>query len=110
MQFVIFHGAYGSPDSNWFPQLKEQLEDLGQDVLVPQFPVEDWDHVVAQGERYSSPIQNLDNWLATFEKDVLPKLKHDEKLCFIGHSLGPVFILHAMPALTPRIKIATRSY
>lgn len=38
--------------------------------------------------------QSLKNWFNTFEKEILPKIKKDEKLCFIGHSLGPVFILH----------------
>jgi len=38
--------------------------------------------------------QNLENWLKFFEKEVLPKIKKNEKLCFIGHSLGPLFILH----------------
>lgn len=96
MQFVIFHGAYGNPEGNWFPELKERLEDLGQEVLAPQFPVDTWNNVVEQGEGYHSPIQTLDNWLKVFEKEILPKLKKDEKICFIGHSLGPVFILHCV--------------
>lgn len=96
MQFVIIHGAYGSPDGNWFPQLKEQLEDLGQQVIAPQFPVEKWSDVTAQGNGYSSSVQTLDNWLKTFEEKVLPRLNKGEKACFIGHSLGPVFILHAV--------------
>ena len=96
MQFVIFHGAYGSPEGNWFPQLKKQLEDAGQEVLAPRFPVDTWDNVVAHGEGYHSDVQTLDNWLSVFENDVLPKLSKDGKLCFIGHSLGPVFILHAV--------------
>jgi len=96
MQFVIFHGSYGSPQGNWFPYLKEQLEDLGQEVITQQFPVDTWSNVTAQGKDYKSPIQNLENWLTIFEKEVLPKLKKDEKHCFIGHSLGPVFILHVI--------------
>lgn len=96
MQFVIFHGAFGSPEGNWFPQLKGQLEDLGQEVIVQQFPVESWNNVVSRGKGYETNIQTLDNWLATFESAVLPKLKRNEKMCFIGHSLGPVFILHVV--------------
>lgn len=94
MQFVIFHGAFGSPNKNWFPQLKEKLEALGQHVIVPQFPVDDWDEVTKNGPSIPLINQNLNNWLSVFEKEVLPKIKKGEKLCFIGHSLGPVFILH----------------
>lgn len=94
MQFVIFHGAFGSAKGNWFPQLKEQLEDLGQEVIAPQFPVETWDNIVNHGKEYKTTVQTLKNWLKLFEKDVLPKLKKNEKLCFIGHSLGTIFILH----------------
>ncbi|MBI2074793.1 MAG: alpha/beta hydrolase [Candidatus Levybacteria bacterium] len=79
MKFVIFHGAYGNPEGNWFPELKEKLEALGQQVIVPSFPTP-----------YN---QNLNFWLSAFEK-VKKEFKRGEKLCFIGHSLGPLFILH----------------
>lgn len=49
MQFLIIHGSYGSPDGNWFPQLKENLEALGQTVFAPQFPVDDWEEVTRLG-------------------------------------------------------------
>lgn len=94
MQFVIFHGAFGSPNGNWFPQLKEQLEDLQQEVIAEQFPVDTWENVAEKGKRYKTDIQTLDNWLQVFEEKILPKLKNGEKLCFIGHSLAPVFMLH----------------
>lgn len=85
MKFVIIHGAFGSQEGNWFPQLKEKLESLGQTVLLPQFPVDKW------GE---SGNQSLSSWFNTFEKEILPNIKPKEKLCFVGHSLGPLFILH----------------
>jgi predicted alpha/beta hydrolase family esterase len=96
MQFVIFHGSFGSPQENWFPQLSEKLESLDQSVLVPQFPVEDWNAVTKNGPSVPLHNQSLKNWFAEFEKSVLPLLKKDEKLCFIGHSLGPLFILHVV--------------
>lgn len=96
MKFVIFHGAFGSPSGNWFPELKEKLESLGQEVLVPQFPVENWDEITRSGPKVIPKNQSLDNWLQIFEEELLPKIKKGEKLCFIGHSLGPVFILHVV--------------
>jgi len=92
MKFVIFHGAFGSPYGNWFRDLKEKLQALGQDVLTPQFPTDDFSKLTKTG-----PInQSLSAWLKTFEKEVLVKIKKGEKLCFIGHSLAPVFILHVV--------------
>lgn len=91
MQFVIFHGSFGSPSENWFPQLKEKLEALGQHVLAAQFPVDDWDTVTKNGPNVPLKNQSLSSWLTTFKGC---SFKGSEKLCFIGHSLGPVFILH----------------
>ena len=81
MTFVIFHGSFGSPDENWFPELKERLENIGQIVLIPKFPTPD--------------NQSLKSWLDIFA-DIKKKFKKNEQLCFIGHSLGCLFILHAV--------------
>lgn len=93
MKFVIIHGAFGGPDENWFPQLKESLESLGQKVLVPKFPVENWDEITKNGPEIPANNQTLNNWLSKFE-EIYPEIKDEKKLVFIGHSLGPVFILH----------------
>lgn len=95
MQFVIIHGAFGGPDENWFPELGEKLVSLGQKVITPQFPVDDWDVITKNGPNIPSKNQTLDNWLKTFEK-VLTGLDRDDKLCFVSHSLGPLFILHTL--------------
>ncbi len=95
MQFVIIHGAFGNPEGNWFPELGEKLISLGQKVVIPQFPVDDWDTITSQGPNTPSQNQTLENWLKTFKK-VLPQLDRGDKLCFVGHSLGPLFTLHAL--------------
>lgn len=75
----LIHGAYGNPDENWLPWLKEELEKLGHNVYVPKFPTPEG--------------QSLKSWLDAFrdyEKYV------DEASIFVGHSLGPAFILHIL--------------
>lgn len=106
MQFVIFHGSFGTPQANWFAWLKEELIKIGQDVLVPAFPVDTWDRVTQLGPEHTSEIQNVINWTDTFEKEVLPNLKNNEPICFIGHSLAPVFILHMVEKFNLQLQTA----
>ncbi|HLD57803.1 MAG TPA: alpha/beta fold hydrolase [archaeon] len=93
MKFVMFHGSFGSPEGNWFPELKEKLLHFGQEVIVPDFPVESWEELTNNPEK--SLKQSLDSWLAAFDK-IYKTFKKDDKLCFVGHSLGCLFILHAV--------------
>ena len=72
----MIHGAYGSPDENWFPWLKKSLESLGYEVVIPKFP--------------TPAGQTLTNWTKVF-KPYLSEI--DEDSIFIGHSLGPAFIM-----------------
>lgn len=72
----IFHGIYGSPDENWFPWLKNELEAKGCTVHIPHFPTRE-------------DLKPADWWKA-FE----PYEKHlDEDSIIIGHSLGCAFAL-----------------
>jgi predicted alpha/beta hydrolase family esterase len=56
--------------------------------------VENWDEVTKTGLKFKPQKQTLNKWINLFKSKVMPQIKKDEKLCFIGHSLGPVFILH----------------
>ena len=74
--YVIVHGSFGHPFENWEPSLFKFLESQGKTVLAPQFPCinqcyENWRKVM---EAYLSLI--------------------DEHTSFIGHSLGPAFIIN----------------
>ncbi|MBD3252891.1 serine hydrolase family protein [Candidatus Pacearchaeota archaeon] len=83
MKIFIIHGSYGNPDENWFPWLKKELESRGNSVFVPEFP--------------TPKNQNLDNWMNKFNV-YLNEI--DENTVFIGHSLGPAFILSVLEKLT----------
>lgn len=75
----IIHGVGGNPEENWFPWLKKELEALGHNAIVPQFPTPD--------------NQTLDHWFKTLEeykKFITPST------IFVGHSLGVSFILNVI--------------
>lgn len=85
----IFHGTGGSPEENWFPWLKKELEKLGCKVIVPQFPTPE--------------NQTLENWfkvLDNYKNDI------DENTILVGHSLGGAFLLRVLESLEKPIKAA----
>ena len=83
----IFHGAYGTPEENWLPWVREELEKIGCKVFVPVFP--------------TPKDQTLDKWLGVFEKF---KGYVDQDTIFIGHSLGATFILSLLEKVGVRIR------
>ena len=87
----IFHGTEGYPEENWFPWLKQELEQKGYKVFVPQFP--------------SPPIvpAKIAEWfdvLKNYEQNI------DENSILIGHSLGGIFLLRELEKLAHSIKAA----
>lgn len=106
MKFLILHGSFGSKEGNWFPDVRKRLESIGQKVIMPQFPIEDWDRITAAGEKAEFKNQNLKNWLSFFEKNILLQIKPTEKTVFIGHSLSPVFMLHVVERFSIKIESA----
>jgi len=85
----LIHGSFGHPDENWFSWLKEELEKLDCQVFVPQFPV--------------SSEQSLGSWLETF-KTYKKHLSKDT--IFVGHSLGPAFILSILEKIDQPVQAA----
>ncbi len=73
---VIIHGSYGSPEENWFPWLAAEVEKLGISSIVPKFPTPEG--------------QSLDSWRNSFFQQINVI---EENMVFVGHSLGPGFIL-----------------
>lgn len=93
MIYVIFHGSYGCAGDHWFPDIKKNLELNGQQVYTPQFSREDWDEVTKLGPNQTPINQSLTSWMKVFDKLKTTIITKD-KLCFVGHSLGSLFILH----------------
>ncbi len=82
MKTVILHGTKGSPDGNWFPWLKEQLETKAHDVYVPKLPT-------PENQSKTSWCKELDAQAPIFDKDTI----------LIGHSCGATYLLHILEVL-----------
>jgi len=82
------HGWEGTPDSNWFPWLKKELEKKGFEVFVPQMP--------------NAAHPKMGEWMAHLRKIVG---KPDESTYFVGHSLGVIAILRYLEALPSGKKV-----
>lgn len=87
MKIFLVHGAFGSPEGNWFPWLKKELENVGHTVFSPKFP---------------TPInQTLESWITVFE----PYFEQlDEESVLIGHSLGCAFVLNILERIEVKVK------
>lgn len=78
LRVVILHGAYGRPDSNWFPWLAERVQAAGHEALLPRFPT-------PQG-------QSPEAWLDAYGRqvdDAVPR----SRTVLVAHSLGVAFAL-----------------
>lgn len=73
---VIIHRWTSSPQGDWLPWLKGELEAKGYDVLVPAMPHTD--------------TPTIDEWI---EKLTHTVGEPDENTHFVGHSIGPQTIM-----------------
>ena len=84
---LILHGTDGSPDANWFPWLKEQLELRGFEIWVPELP-----------NNHTPDRRVYNDFLLAAGWDLADNL-------IIGHSSGAVSILNLLEDnRCPRIK------
>lgn len=85
---VILHGTDGNPEANWFPWLKQQLEEQGYEVWVPLLP-----------ENHTPNREVYNNFLFNSGWDFTNNI-------IIGHSAGAVSILNMlMDDRCPHIKL-----
>jgi hypothetical protein len=78
----LVHGWDGSPEGNWFPWLKRQLEEKGFAVIVPAMPNPD--------------EPELDKWLKRLQDTAGVASEND---FFVGHSVGCITILRYLETL-----------
>src|SRR5579862_4565177 len=85
----IFHGTAGSPEGNWFPWLKHELEAKGIAATVPRFPT-------PEGESLEAWFEVLDTQEQKITKNSL----------LIGHSKGGMFLLKVLERLQEPVPLA----
>lgn len=86
---VILHGTEATPQDNWFPWLKAELEKQDYTVWVPQLP----NAATPNAARYTEFLLQA-GW--DFDGNLL-----------IGHSAGAVEILHLLQHLPPAQTVKT---
>lgn len=108
MKYLIMHGSYGSPDENWFRWLEKELRALGNEIILEQFPVDDWivvDQIGPENVASYKAVESLESWKKYFVDNILPKIKNEE-IGFVGHSIAPIFMLHMLAKYDLKIKTA----
>ena len=88
---IIIHGTEGYPEENWFPWLKQKLEEEDYKVFVPQFPSPP--KIPAKISEWFEVLKNYEQYI-------------EESSIIIGHSLGGLFLLRIMEKLKRPIKAA----
>lgn len=76
--YLIIHGSFSSPFSNWIPYLRGELEKKNLEVYTPDFPC---------GGGY----QTYENWSRLLKTYVDAKILTEDTTIF-AHSIAPVFI------------------
>lgn len=108
MKFLIMHGSYGSPDENWFRWLEKELKVLNNEVILQQFPVDEWGEVEKVGRDNIDTYQakeSLDTWEKYFAEHILTRIGN-EPIGFVGHSIAPIFMLHMLERYDIKLKVA----
>ena len=76
--YLLLHGSFGSPFSNWIPYLRKEIESKDLEVYTPDFPT---------GVGY----QNYENWANLLKTYVEANIINENTVIF-AHSIAPIFI------------------
>ena len=85
-KFVLIHGYTGTPEANFFPWLKNKLEQLGHGVSLPALPNTDEPNVQEQIDF------------------VLKNETFDENTIVVAHSLGGSVVIKALESVNTKIQ------
>lgn len=88
--YLLVHGSFGSPFSNWIPYLRKEIEDKNFEVYTPDFPT---------GVGY----QNYENWSKLLKKYVDANIINENTIIF-AHSIAPIFICKFLVENKIRVK------
>jgi len=83
----IIHGTGGSPEWNWFPWMKEHLEEKWYKVVIPKFPTPD--------------NQSLESWQEVFKEF---KRYIDSETIFVAHSIWPSFVCSLLEEIDMKVR------
>lgn len=89
--YILIHGSFGSPFSNWIPWLRSEIEKKELDVYTPDLPT---------GVDY----QNYTNWSNVMDGYVNAGIINENTVIF-AHSIVPVFICKYL--VERKIKVKT---
>ena len=76
--YLLVHGSFGSPFSNWIPYLRKEIENKDLEVYTPDFPT-------------GVGFQNYNNW-SKLLKCYLDLGILNENTTIFAHSIAPVFV------------------
>lgn len=76
--YLLIHGSFGSPFSNWIPYLRREIEKRNLEVYTPDFPT---------GVGY----QNYNNWSNVLKSYLNAEILGENTILF-AHSIAPVFL------------------
>lgn len=76
--YIIIHGSFASPFSNWIPWLRYELEKKNLEVYTPDFPS-------------GVGFQTYENWSKLLKTYMNAKILTENTTIF-AHSIAPVFI------------------
>lgn len=85
MKFVFIHGYMSNPEADWYPKIREELEKLGHQVVIPPMP----------GHRRPNPKEWVQVVRETAERSLTSQSGESltSPVVLVGHSLGTRAIL-----------------